>query len=124
MSADTETGTEYAVCVTCGVKLATPDDARAHGTETLEAAKAANPDWVTKGQISGHAHRVVNPTPEELEKRRIRRAVGDAVDDALTDAIDKLWRRIDRGDVTEEEVAVELRHSYPDFADAWEDAEQ
>lgn len=60
MSAATETS-NYATCLTCGIDLATPDDAQAHRSETFAADKAARSD----GYATSHSTRVVNPTAAE-----------------------------------------------------------
>lgn len=111
-------GTHHSECVECDATFASTEEARAHGTETLEAAIAANPDW--KGSISGHATTVINPTPEEAEKRKIERVVSWAIESAVDELIRDLERSVDRGEVTAERVRDELRH-HADFSEAWDE---
>ena len=118
MSAPTTETANYAVCVDCGIDLATPEGAQAHRSETREAA---TPD--ANGSRRGHATRVVNPTPAE----RVRSDVHQAIERAMERCFEELDRDIERGHYAEADVTDALR-DYPDFSDGWdewrEDADQ
>lgn len=102
----------YAQCVTCGIDLPTPAIRDAHTRETFNASP---------GPLHrSHSTQTVNPTPEEAERSRLRYIVADAVDRAVGDFIERVERAVDRGEITAEQVAEELR-SYPDFADGWDE---
>ena len=107
--------THYAECVECGEKTNTRAAALAHSSSTMQASGADS--GVT---ASGHSFTVVNPTPDELNQRRIDSKVNWAIDDAIQSAIEELERDVERGDITAAEVASAL-NAYPDFADAWDE---
>lgn len=95
----------YAICGTCDITLPTEADGNAHMDETIQ-------------QHGGRSHqiRITNPTRE----RRIRRAVGSHVADAVDDACNEFERMVERGDVTAEEITEAIAF-HPDFADAWDE---
>lgn len=104
-------GQPYGKCNDCGVELIDKNAASAHTTETFEAAKVKG-----VGQ-SSHGVRVQNDTRDG----RIKSGVSQVVEDAITDAVDELWRLVDSGDATEEEVTAGLAF-HSEFQDAWEEA--
>lgn len=99
----------YAQCNDCAEAFNDRAAIDAHMSATFEAGKGRS-----------HSIRVVNPTPEELEARRLRRLVADEVDNAIDSAMNRLDDIIAGGEITEKQVARELA-SWPDFADAWEE---
>jgi len=103
------TTTAYAICLDGDAEHADRDAMYAHHEETLRSG----------GTGSSHRGRVVNPTPEEVEARRIRHIVNSAIEDAMHDAFEDLDRQIRRGTVTEQAITDEL--SRTDFADAWDE---
>jgi hypothetical protein len=100
----------YAECITCGISLTTPDDAARHRSETLAAASETGVD------ARSHGTRILNPTPEEIAKSRIRREVERAIERCMDD-LDTL---VHRGEFTDEQVREELGW-FPDFSDAWDE---
>lgn len=101
---DPREGEDYGVCTDCGLKLATWDDAQQHMIATTPPTGGSH-------TVSG-----TNPTRES----RIRSRVADAIEDAIRDALDDLQGDVDRGDLTEEEVATALT-GWPEFAEAWDE---
>ena len=110
-------GTHYAECRDCDAILADKDAVSAHAKETM------TPTGQPGVTARSHGWRVVTPTPEEVTQRRISNLVGNAIEDAMIEAIDDLRRSVDRGDITEDEVREGLRH-YPDFRDAWDEGQE
>lgn len=103
---DPREGEPHGRCVTCGIVLATEDDAAAHRTETFD----------TSTNRRSHTTSSTNPT----RAQRIQSHVDSAVESAISDALDDLQGDIDSGHLTEDEIAEALRwHS--DFADAWKE---
>lgn len=100
---DPTPGQPYGECADCGTTLQTQTDSREHMAATRP-----------EGQGSSHRVRVTNASRAD----RIRRAVADVVDDAITESMEDIDRLVERDGATAEEVAAELA-SYPDFADAY-----
>lgn len=99
---DTREGEKYGVCVTCGIQLATAAEAKEHRMKTLEES------------VDRKSHSTVGSDRES----RIQSHIDSAVESAISDALDDLQGDVDRGDLTEDEVAEGLRwHS--EFLDAW-----
>ncbi|WP_372595641.1 hypothetical protein [Actinotalea sp.] len=102
----------YAACLNCGAEFDDREAMYAHQSDTLA------PTGATSGVTArGHRVRVENPTPEEVEATRIRWMVSRAVDEAIESAMGDLLREVERGRITAEQVAAELRGT--DFEDAW-----
>ncbi|WP_269304854.1 hypothetical protein [Aeromicrobium sp. HA] len=115
----TDATTHHSECLDCEAKFADKNEADVHMRETFDAAPVGADGW----SRSGHRTRVVNPTPEERAEIKARSTVSWAVSDAVDGAIDSLIRKVDRGDITAEEVRHHLR-SYSDFIDAWDEAQE
>jgi len=114
-TAPTEQDTKpYAVCNTCGTDLQTPAEQREHMDATM---KATGELGIT---ARSHSTTVVNPTPEEVEARRLRGVVESATERALNELCERLDDDVRRGRITEQQVTEQLR-GYPDFSDAWAD---
>ena len=100
-------GQPYGKCNDCGVVLSDKDASSAHMSETYAVAKAS-------GGSSSHSIRVLNDDRDG----RIKCSVANVVDDTIIGALEELWRLVDDGDVTEEEVSAALSF-HSDFQDAW-----
>ena len=97
---------DYGVCLTCGERQKTRDDAHEHMRKTFEERP--------KGSDKGHSVRTLNPTSDQRAASR----VGMAVERAQEEFCDDIWRDIERGDITAAQVTEALK-SFPDFQDAW-----
>jgi hypothetical protein len=100
---DPREGEPYGKCVTCGITLQTNRDGVEHRAATRPA-----------GVGKSHATQATNPDRES----RIQRHVDSAVESAISDALDDLQGDVDRGDVTEAEIAEALRW-HTDFHKEW-----
>jgi hypothetical protein len=105
-----EPGALYARCSDCGKALADEASVRTHSEETMKPTGEAG---VT---ARSHRVRILNPSREQRISGEVDRIVGDATQAACDD----LWRLVDDGDLTEDEVAVALRW-HDDFSEAWEE---
>ncbi|MFB7917062.1 hypothetical protein [Streptomyces sp. NPDC056061] len=107
---DSDPDEPYGRCLQCpSLVLTTQADATTHMTETYVAAQA-------DGGTSGHSVEVTNPP----RSRRIETEVARVVDTAITDAIDRLQRLVELGDVTAEEITHSLRW-HNEFDEAWQE---
>ncbi|HEX7352525.1 hypothetical protein [Brachybacterium sp.] len=121
----------YGSCVTCGLELATTEDAQAHRSATVEP--------VNDGAVVARGHRTqgTNPPREERVRRYIERVLEDAAEDnhdidfstrtftvtdsAVDEAIEALLRDAERGDLAYPEITANLKHEH-EFYDAWLEA--
>lgn len=121
----------YGSCVTCGIELATKDDASTHMRETMKPVK--------EGSVTarGHSTRATNPPREDRVRRYIESVLEEAVEDnhdidfstrsvivtdrAVDDAIETLLADAERGDLAYAEVTENLKRQ-DEFEDAWRDA--
>ena len=93
----------------------------------LDHAKATMaPTGNESGVIArGHSTRVVNPTPEEIEKSRVVGLIESVVAHALDDAMEALERLVDRDRIMREQITQTLsERGHVDFAEAWEEWNQ
>lgn len=121
----------YGICVTCGIELATTEDAREHRSATV---KPVNDGAVV---ARGHRTRATNPPRNDRVRRYIAQVLEDAVDNdleidfpsrtftvtdrAVEKAIDVLLADAERGDLAYPEITENLKHEH-EFYDAWRDA--
>jgi len=103
----------YAICKDCPETFADREVMLAHQRGTMAPTREE-----TGVVARGHSVRVVNPTPEEIETKRVRGIVDDAIESALHDAMEELDRAVQQGKITDEQVARELL-DHRDFSDAW-----
>lgn len=103
-SYDPDPDKPYGECVTCGVSLATQEDAKAHRADTRPANMG-----------SSHSTRSTNPSRTERIESELQRLA----DDALYDFVDQAEDLLDDG-VTEDEIKAAMRMVDADFSDAWE----
>lgn len=101
---DPREGENYRSCKTCGITLATADDAKTHRSETYEPS------------VNGKSHTTVGNNPDR--ESRIQSHVDSAVEAAISDALDDLQGDIERGHLTEDKV-IEALNWHSEFADAW-----
>lgn len=101
----------YAICKAenCGLEFANKEAASAHSRATM--APTSRVGLVA----SGHPYVVVNPTPEEVQERRVRSAIESALEDLYSEIDDQ----VRRGDFTEAEVTEQMR--WFDLGDGWDD---
>lgn len=102
---DPDPSKPYGRCKTCGIELGTQGDARSHMDDTMRASGGKS-----------HSVWIANPNRATRIKWEASRIVDSAIDRALEEFDDL----VQRGQLTNEEVAEAL-HMHPDFADAWED---
>ena len=103
-------GKPYGTCLTCSLDIETEEASREHMSQTLDEAKARGEE--------PRSHRVTITNPPRTD--RIRARVACIVEDAINESMYDLDRLVDRGEVTEAEIAEALRW-HPDFADAREE---
>lgn len=104
---DPDEGKPYGKCLTCGIDLATDADAKAHRTETAEAAHAA-------GKNGGHGTRTLNAPRAE----RIENEVDSLVQDAYESFVEELQKLVNGRHITEAEATTAVFH-FDGFDEAW-----
>lgn len=121
----------YGTCVTCGIELATTEEAQEHRSATVKP--------VTDGAVvaRGHRTRGTNPPRDERVRHYIEQVLEDAVEDnhdidfstrsftvtdgAVDKAIEALLRDAERGNLAYPEITANLKRE-PEFYDAWLEA--
>jgi hypothetical protein len=103
---DQKPGEKFGTCLTCKIDLLTEEDSKNHVNETIKAS----PDH------RSHSYVVLNPSREE----KIKRAVSSIIDSAIQDALEDVDDLVYRNDATEEEITKALRF-YDNFSEYWED---
>jgi hypothetical protein len=99
----------YGKCQDCDIDLADRDAVTAHGRETMAPTNES-------GIIArGHRVRIINPTEAEQRASTVRMRLGDALDDAC----ESLYERVERGEFTAAEVSEHLWMF--DLRDQWDD---
>lgn len=107
-----EPDSDYGKCQTCGIPLATQEDANAHGIAALQ-------ETTLDGKKAPHTISVLNPTRE----RRISRAISDIISDAIDEAMEEIERLLDKDHLDHQEIEQALQ-GHPDFAEAWEERDE
>ena len=102
-------GRSYGTCLTCSLDIETEEASREHMSQTFDEAKA-------RGESTSHRITITNAPRAD----RIRARVACIVEDAINESMRDFDRLVDRGDITEAELAEALRW-HPDFADAREE---
>lgn len=112
----------YARCSApgCSEMFSDREKADQHSQDTMTETAIDSEDRKHGVTAKGHTFTVTNPPPEELESNRISGMVFDRVEDALSEAMERLAEDVQRRRLTTEQVTKELR-GYPDFADAWDE---
>jgi hypothetical protein len=95
-------------CLDCPEEFDTHEAAREH-----RAATSKTRDTEHGPKTGSHRTQVVNPTDAEKRKSRVQGAIESAIDSALSDLDDRVYRE----EFTEDEIAEALRHW--DLSDAW-----
>ena len=101
----------YAKCRTCEFIAETEAEMSAHTNETL----AASPER------RSHSYQVTNPARQDAINREVRREADDAIENAITEFLDRVYRLHRREGVAIEELtaAVKRAHADVDFLEAW-----
>jgi len=113
---DPKPGEPYARCNDCDFIAVTKQEISAHSSETMK------PTGETIGVTAeGHGYRVTNPTREEAISREVRREANDALESAVSEFVETIYRLHDREGVSLAELTAAVRAVWADadFAEAW-----
>jgi len=115
---DQDPDAPYARCTAedCGFVATTREEMDAHTRET------STPTGETVGVIArSHPYRVVNPTRAERIQREIDREASDAIENALTEFVESVYRLHSREGVPLRELSAAVARAQTDidFRSAW-----
>jgi len=115
---DPKEGVPYGHCITpgCGFIGQTVAEMRQHGRDTM------TPTGDATGVTSrGHSYIVDNPSREDAIRSAVQSEVDDAIESAVSELCEELWRLHERQGASIEEISAALRFGVSDidWATAW-----
>jgi len=114
---DPKDGVPYARCLTegCGFVADTKEQMSTHAAESM------TPTGATTGiTAQGHSYRVENPSREEALRSAVMREADDALESALTDFADSVYRLHTNDDVPLVELTAAVKEASP--SEEWDEA--
>jgi len=109
---DPTPGAPYARCVDCGFVADTREQMSEHASSTMKPTGQSS--GVT---ASGHSYRVENPAREDAIRREVMREAADALESAVQEFIESVYRLHSREGVSLKELTEAVKSS--EWSEAW-----